>query len=79
MPIDLGGGPGPIDPRLGRPDLAGVNGAIDGLRRLSDRAAVVVAYGQILPAAVLEAPRLGSFNLHASLLPRQRGSSEACR
>jgi methionyl-tRNA formyltransferase len=38
-------------------------------------AAVVVAYGQILPREVLEAPRLGSFNLHASLLPRWRGAA----
>ena len=38
-------------------------------------AAVVVAFGQILPAAVLVAPRLGSFNLHASLLPRWRGAA----
>ncbi len=38
-------------------------------------AAVVVAFGQILPAAVLEAPRLGCFNLHASLLPRWRGAA----
>ena len=38
-------------------------------------AAVVVAYGQILPLQVLEAPRLGSFNLHASLLPRWRGAA----
>src|SRR5579871_3822003 len=38
-------------------------------------AAVVVAFGQILPAGVLEAPRLGSFNLHASLLPRWRGAA----
>ena len=38
-------------------------------------AAVVVAYGQILPLAVLEAPRLGAFNLHASLLPRWRGAA----
>ncbi len=37
--------------------------------------AVVVAFGQILPAAALEAPRLGSFNLHASLLPRWRGAA----
>ena len=36
-------------------------------------AAVVVAYGLILPRAVLAAPRLGCFNLHASLLPRWRG------
>ena len=38
-------------------------------------AAVVVAFGQILPATVLEAPRLGSFNVHASLLPRWRGAA----
>ncbi len=38
-------------------------------------AAVVVAFGQILPRAVLEAPRLGAFNLHASLLPRWRGAA----
>lgn len=38
-------------------------------------AAVVVAYGQILPKAVIEAPRLGTFNLHASLLPRWRGAA----
>ncbi|ODT62778.1 MAG: methionyl-tRNA formyltransferase [Phenylobacterium sp. SCN 69-14] len=38
-------------------------------------AAVVVAFGQILPAAVLETPRLGCFNLHASLLPRWRGAA----
>ena len=38
-------------------------------------AAVVVAFGQILPAEVLEAPRLGSFNLHGSLLPRWRGAA----
>jgi len=38
-------------------------------------AAVVVAYGLILPKAVLDAPRLGCFNLHASLLPRWRGAA----
>ncbi len=38
-------------------------------------AAVVVAYGLILPQAVLDAPRLGCFNLHASLLPRWRGAA----
>jgi methionyl-tRNA formyltransferase len=38
-------------------------------------AAVVVAFGQILPREVLEAPRLGSFNAHASLLPRWRGAA----
>ena len=38
-------------------------------------AAVVVAYGLILPKAVLQAPRLGCFNVHASLLPRWRGAA----
>jgi methionyl-tRNA formyltransferase len=38
-------------------------------------AAVVVAYGLILPNAVLDAPRLGCFNVHASLLPRWRGAA----
>lgn len=37
--------------------------------------AVVMAYGQILPKAVLEAPRLGCLNLHASLLPKYRGAA----
>ena len=38
-------------------------------------AAVVVAYGLILPKSVLEAPRLGCFNIHASPLPRWRGAA----
>jgi len=38
-------------------------------------AAVVVAYGLILPQPVLDAPRLGCFNVHASLLPRWRGAA----
>ena len=38
-------------------------------------AAVVAAYGLILPRAVLEAPRLGCLNIHASLLPRWRGAA----
>jgi methionyl-tRNA formyltransferase len=38
-------------------------------------AAVVIAYGLILPKAVLDAPRLGCFNVHASELPRWRGAA----
>lgn len=38
-------------------------------------AAVVVAYGLILPKPILEVPRLGCFNVHASLLPRWRGAA----
>ena len=38
-------------------------------------AAVVAAYGLILPKPILEAPTLGCFNVHASRLPRWRGSA----
>ncbi len=38
-------------------------------------AAVVAAYGLILPGAIIGAPRLGCFNVHASLLPRWRGAA----
>jgi methionyl-tRNA formyltransferase len=41
--------------------------------------AVVVAYGLILPKAILDAPALGCFNLHASLLPRWRGAAPISR
>ena len=45
------------------------------LRAHQADAAVVVAYGLILPKPILEAPRLGCFNVHASLLPRWRGAA----
>jgi methionyl-tRNA formyltransferase len=48
------------------------------VQRLRDRAPdlmVVVAYGLILPQAVLDVPRLGCWNIHASLLPRWRGAA----
>src|SRR3984893_5048062 len=45
------------------------------LDRLELDALVVVAYGLILPAAVLALPNLGCFNIHASLLPRWRGAA----
>lgn len=48
---------------------------LEELRALQADVAVVVAYGQILPLSVLEAPRLGCLNIHASLLPRHRGAS----
>ena len=44
-------------------------------RDLRADAAVVVAYGLLLPAAILEGTRLGAFNGHASLLPRWRGAA----
>jgi methionyl-tRNA formyltransferase len=49
--------------------------ALDEFRAHQADAAVVVAYGMILPQAILDAPPLGCFNLHASLLPRWRGAA----
>ncbi|NGM51627.1 methionyl-tRNA formyltransferase [Caulobacter sp. 602-2] len=48
---------------------------IEAFKALDLDAAVVVAFGQILVRDVLEAPKLGCFNLHASLLPRWRGAA----
>src|SRR5215831_14232536 len=48
---------------------------IEQIRDLTPDVIVVVAYGQILPRAVLEIPRLACLNLHASLLPRWRGAA----
>jgi methionyl-tRNA formyltransferase len=42
-------------------------------------AAIVVAYGLILPKAILQTPKLGCFNIHASLLPRWRGAAPISR
>lgn len=49
--------------------------AQDEFRAHQADAAVVVAYGMILPQAILDAPPLGCFNLHGSLLPRWRGAA----
>jgi methionyl-tRNA formyltransferase len=48
---------------------------INGFAELDADVAVVVAYGLILPKAILEAPRQGCLNIHASLLPRWRGAA----
>lgn len=50
-------------------------GALDTLTQLQADVMVVVAYGLLLPQAVLDAPRLGCINVHASLLPRWRGAA----
>ncbi|KTD62956.1 methionyl-tRNA formyltransferase [Legionella santicrucis] len=49
--------------------------AVAELMALKPDIMVVIAYGLILPKAVLETPRLGCINVHASLLPRWRGAS----
>jgi len=49
--------------------------AQDALRELQPELMIVIAYGLILPQAVLDIPRFGCWNLHASLLPRWRGAA----
>lgn len=48
---------------------------VEQLRELQPDLIVVVAYGQILPKAVLEIPQYGCINVHASLLPKYRGAA----
>jgi methionyl-tRNA formyltransferase len=48
---------------------------VEQLRAASPDAIVVVAYGQLIPRSILEIPRLGVVNVHASLLPRWRGAA----
>lgn len=50
-------------------------GVLDRLHQLAPDLVVVVAYGLLLPQAVLDLPRLGCINIHASLLPRWRGAA----
>jgi len=49
--------------------------AVEEISRLAPDLAVVAAYGQILRPELIEVPRLGAINLHASLLPRHRGAT----
>jgi methionyl-tRNA formyltransferase len=48
---------------------------LDGLRSLAPDISIVVAYGHILPRAVVDLPPLGTLNIHASLLPQFRGAA----
>ena len=48
---------------------------LERMRQLAPDAAVVVAYGKILPATLLSIPRYGFFNVHASVLPKYRGAA----
>jgi methionyl-tRNA formyltransferase len=50
-------------------------GALEEVRAFAPDVIVVMAYGQILPKALLELPRIACLNLHASLLPRHRGAA----
>lgn len=48
---------------------------IETLRKINPDVCVVIAFGQILPKAILDIPRYGCVNIHASLLPRYRGAA----
>jgi methionyl-tRNA formyltransferase len=56
-------------------DSAALEASLAPLRALAPDVIVVVAYGLILPRALLDLPRLGCLNIHASLLPRWRGAA----
>lgn len=58
-----------------QPESLKTNEASEQLRALKPDIMIVVAYGQILPAAILEIPEYGCLNVHASLLPRWRGAA----
>lgn len=58
-----------------QPESLKSQAAQDALRELRPDLMVVTAYGLLLPQAVLEIPRMGCINIHASLLPRWRGAA----
>ncbi|MBU2769445.1 methionyl-tRNA formyltransferase, partial [Acidithiobacillus ferrivorans] len=58
-----------------QPESCKTGEALDLLRSLAPDLLIVVAYGQILPQAVLDLPTRGAINVHASLLPAWRGAA----
>jgi methionyl-tRNA formyltransferase len=58
-----------------QPERVKSDSAYEFLKRVAPDAVVIIAYGQIIPARLLEIPHLGWINLHASLLPRYRGAA----
>jgi methionyl-tRNA formyltransferase len=58
-----------------QPEKIKSDSALEFFKRIAPDAVVIIAYGQIVPARLLEIPRLGWINLHASLLPKYRGAA----
>jgi methionyl-tRNA formyltransferase len=58
-----------------QPETIKSESAFDFFKRLAPDAVVIIAYGQIIPQRLIEIPRLGWINLHASLLPKYRGAA----
>jgi methionyl-tRNA formyltransferase len=61
--------------RVVQPERIRAEESIAALREVAPEVMVVVAYGQIIPPAILSLPRRGVLNVHASLLPRHRGAA----
>jgi methionyl-tRNA formyltransferase len=70
-----GGGPNASAALTLQPTRIKDRQSVEKIRALTPDVIVVMAYGQILPRAVLEIPRIACLNLHASLLPRWRGAA----
>ncbi len=58
-----------------QPEKSKAPEAIERINQVAADLHVVVSFGQILPAALLDAPRLGAVNIHGSLLPKYRGAA----
>lgn len=58
-----------------QPEKMKSESAFDFFKRVQPDAVVIIAYGQIIPKRLIEIPRLGWINLHASLLPKYRGAA----
>jgi len=58
-----------------QPEKIKSDSAYEFFKRMAPDAVVIIAYGQIVPARLIEIPRLGWINLHASLLPKYRGAA----
>ncbi|MFT6792989.1 MAG: methionyl-tRNA formyltransferase [Rubritalea sp.] len=61
--------------RVWQPERLRGSDELDVIEELAVDVIVVMAYGQILPTRVIDAPRIACINLHASLLPKYRGAS----
>jgi len=61
--------------RIYQPESVKSDGAYEFFAEIQPDAVVIIAYGQIIPRRLLEIPRLGWMNLHASLLPKYRGAA----
>jgi methionyl-tRNA formyltransferase len=58
-----------------QPESIKSESALEFFRRMAPDAVVIIAYGQIIPQRLIDVPRLGWINLHASLLPKYRGAA----